>query len=89
LAGGAEAPASAEGVDKEVAQAGLLLGDGAEARVVAMLLAEIGPVLEDDGAGVASLGDPGLLGSVQRSAEISAELISGLSVSSVQGCGNG
>ena len=81
--------AVAEGEDEEVTELGFWIRDITEGWVLAMVVAEGGPVVEVAGLGGCVLGSVSGRGEVQRSAEISAEEISSGSVKSFQGrsCG--
>ena len=81
--------AIAEGEDEEVAEFGCRIRDITEGWVLAVVVAEGGPVLEVASLGGGVLGSVSGRGEVQRSAEISAEEISSGSIKSFQGrsCG--
>lgn len=81
-------PSVAEAEDHEVGEL-VFEGNGIEGRLLAELLAEVTPGLEDPGFGVPGLLDMGLVGGLQSRAEISLELISDGSCSMFQGSGCG
>ena len=70
---------AAPGVDKEVGDLGLVQRDVTEGRLFPEAGAVRGPILEDGVAGGGGALDEGGVGDLQRSAEISAEAVSGRS----------
>lgn len=86
---GGKSAAVAESVDEEEAEAGLMSRDVTQGGVLAVGLAEEGPIGEDVALVVASLGDNSGVCGLQRSAEVSSEAISGRRGRGVQdgGCG--
>ena len=86
---GGESVAVAHGVDKEVGDFGFVQRDITEGRMFPEAGAGGGPILEDGVAGGAGAFDEGGVGDLQRSAEISAEAISGRSGTLHQGAGSG
>ena len=74
---------------EEVAESAFGVGDVTQARVLAEIGAEGGPVLEDADPALASFGDKSGVRGLQRSAEISSEAISGRRACCFQGVCNG
>jgi hypothetical protein len=89
LAGLAGRSTEAEGIDKDVAQAGFHVGESTEGSGVPVAGAKVGPGFEDSCPGISSFGDESSVGGLQRSAEIKFEVISGRRECRCQGRGNG
>jgi hypothetical protein len=88
---GIDSSAQSDGVDEEVAELGLIVPDVTEGAglVLAVLKAEVAPILEVGKSPGSSFGDESGVCGLQSKAEVSLEAISGRSVCAVQGFGSG